>query len=90
MADTFSVVYYEDGAIEIIAGDIHETIDQGQKWISNRSVLEYMMANKVAVRYVESGIKHLRIDATPRLDILEWNRIELSEDAFINNYIEEE
>lgn len=85
---TFSIVHYNDGTIEIIADYIHEKSPSGKLVIINQNVLDYMKDNKTSVAYVESGIKHLQIYATPRLDIQNGNRIEFGEDDFVNNYNE--
>lgn len=88
MNETFSIVHYDDGAVEIVAGDV--AVKEGSDYkITNKFVLGYLEANKVGVRYIEAGITHVRVDLQPRLYIHSWNpekQIELSDDEITNNY----
>lgn len=87
---TFSIVYYDDGNIEIVAGSV--VVKDGSDYkITNSFVLDYTTHNKVGVRYIESGITHLRIDMQPRFDVYAWDsreQLDLSADDISNNYNE--
>ena len=88
--NTFSIVYYEDGAVEMIAGDVAVKDGSGYK-IINSFVLDYIKSNKVGVRYIEAGLTHLRIDLQPRFDVYAWDskkQMDLNSDDFVNNYSE--
>ena len=89
MNETFSIVYYDDGAVEIVAGNVATTDGVGMYKITNQFVLDYVKANNVGVRYIEAGITHVRVDLLPQLAILDSmneKQIELSEDVITNNY----
>jgi hypothetical protein len=93
MNETFSIVHYGDGTIEIVAGNVVERKDTwigARSSIINQDVLDYIKDNKTTVEYIEAGVGHLRINTTPRLDICKWKkRAEFGEDDLINNECDE-
>ena len=96
MNETFSIVHYDDGTVEIVAGEVAKIDGLGivkhTYKITNQFVLDYMKANNVGVRYIQTGIEHVQVIMRPRLDIHSWNstkHIEVGEDQISNNYTEE-
>lgn len=73
---TFSIVYYDNGGIEIYAGDVVDVNPNPQGYydkytIRKNSIIEYIKCNETRIQYIERNVTCLRIDAKPRLDIQE-------------------